>query len=97
MKTIGIFEAKTKLSDICAQVAATGEPVLVTRRGHPMVRIDPIPEHLPTIRERRDAYLAEYEVGDMKDAMDFELPARSKEPADFDLGIPGVALENWGH
>jgi prevent-host-death family protein len=44
MKTIGMFEAKAKLSEICQRVARTGEPVLITRRGVPLVRIDPIEE-----------------------------------------------------
>lgn len=42
MKAIGLFEAKTKFSEICARVAAQGEAVVVTRRGAPLVRIEPI-------------------------------------------------------
>ena len=42
MITLGIYEAKTKLSEICERVAQTGEPVVVTRRGVPLVRIDPV-------------------------------------------------------
>ena len=33
MKTVGIFEAKTKLSEICDEVARSGVGVVVTRRG----------------------------------------------------------------
>ena len=43
MKTIGIFEAKTKLSVICDEIARTGEPVVVSRRGKPLVTIAPPP------------------------------------------------------
>lgn len=42
MKSIGMFEAKAKLSEICAQVRRDREPVIVTRRGVPLVRIEPI-------------------------------------------------------
>ncbi len=41
MKTIGLFEAKTRLSEICEEVSSRGQPILVTRRGHPIVRIEP--------------------------------------------------------
>ena len=44
MKTVGIFEAKAKLSEICMQVSRDHEPVIVTRRGVPLVRIEPIEE-----------------------------------------------------
>ena len=42
MMTIGLFEAKTKLSELCEQVAKRREPVIVTRRGRPLVRIEPV-------------------------------------------------------
>lgn len=42
MNAVGLFEAKTKLSEICAEVAAKGVSVLVTRRGKPLVRIEPL-------------------------------------------------------
>ncbi len=42
MKAIGIFEVKTKISEICETVKETREPVLITKRGIPMVRIIPI-------------------------------------------------------
>ena len=32
-KTVGMFEAKTKFSEICARVAETGEEYVVTKRG----------------------------------------------------------------
>lgn len=47
--TIGIFEAKTHLSEICEKVAETGVEYVVTRRGRAVARIVPaIPE--PTSR-----------------------------------------------
>lgn len=41
MKTVGIFEAKTKLSELCREVAKTGEPILIQRRGKPIAQIGP--------------------------------------------------------
>jgi prevent-host-death family protein len=43
-KTIGIFEAKTKFSEICELVASTGREIMVTRRGKSIVRIVPVLE-----------------------------------------------------
>lgn len=37
-----MFEAKAKLSEICELVHRSREPVVVTRRGVPLVRIEPI-------------------------------------------------------
>ncbi len=42
MKNIGLFEAKTRLSEICEKVRKEKQPVLITRRGKPLVRIDPL-------------------------------------------------------
>ena len=74
MNTIGIFEAKTKLSQICEQVHDTHEPVLITKRGVPLVRIEPISSRsqVPSgIWERRQAFLDLY--GELPE---FELPDR---------------------
>ena len=38
-KKIGIFEAKTKLSELCQNVAETDTEYIVTRRGKPIARI----------------------------------------------------------
>ncbi len=42
MIAVGLFEAKTKLSELCQQVARRREPVVITRRGRPLVRIEPV-------------------------------------------------------
>ncbi len=42
MMTIGLFEAKTRLSEVCEQVSKRRESVVITRRGHPIARIEPI-------------------------------------------------------
>lgn len=39
MSEIGIFEAKTKLSELCTQVEEAGVEYVITRRGRPVARI----------------------------------------------------------
>ena len=41
MKTLGLFETKNRLSELCEQVASTHEPLVVTRHGKPLVHIVP--------------------------------------------------------
>lgn len=86
MKTIGIFDAKTRLAEICDEVSRSRQPVTVTRRGEPLVRIDPIDAAPMTIKERREAYLAEHASQEPANERDFEIPARSRETATFDIG-----------
>lgn len=85
MKTVGIFEAKTKLSELCEQVAESREPVVVTRRGAPLVRIDPIDRAPATIRERRAEYVVRYGKAERRDGDDFEPAARSEEISGFTM------------
>jgi prevent-host-death family protein len=83
MKTVGIFEAKTRLTAVCEEVARTHQPVTVTRRGKPLVRIDPVEEAPLTINERRDAYMADQGKRQKRDTVDFEVPPRSRDVVDF--------------
>lgn len=46
MKTVGIFEAKTHFPALCASVALSRTPVLVSKRGRPLVMIEPVREEL---------------------------------------------------
>ncbi len=85
MKTVGIFEAKTKLSEICEEVATSHESVLVTRRGTPLVRIDPVESPIGTIKERRAVYMAGKGKTERRDKKDFEPAVRSKDVLDFDI------------
>ncbi len=39
---MGLFEANTRLSEICEKVRKERQPVLITSCGKPLVRIDPI-------------------------------------------------------
>lgn len=78
MNAVGLFEAKTKLSEICAEVAAKGVSVLVTRRGKPLVRIEPIRPDKAKARgiwDRRAALIKAR--GPLTES--FTLPARSKQ------------------
>lgn len=77
MNTLGIYEAKTKLSEICERIAQTGEPVVVTRRGVPLVQIHPVrPDGTgSTIWALRDRFVEEH--GDLE--ADLELPPRTVE------------------
>ena len=79
MKTIGIFEAKTTLSAICDEVARNLEPVTVTRRGKPLVYIEPIREKPMTIMERRSEYMAKFGAIEVQDDAEFEISERSHE------------------
>jgi prevent-host-death family protein len=72
MKSVGIFEAKTRLSEICEEVARSGVGVVVTRRGKPLVRIDPIERDRFSVWEDREEYVAER--GRMRE--EFEIPER---------------------
>jgi len=75
MRTVGIFEAKAKLSEICEQVARSGESVVVTRRGKPLVKIEPAEVDRSSVWEDRAEYIARR--GKMKE--EFDLPERSRE------------------
>lgn len=41
MKTVGLFEAKTRLSELCREVAESGETILIERRGVPIAELCP--------------------------------------------------------
>ena len=74
MKTVGLFEAKTKLSEICHDVQQNREPVLITKRGEPYVKIEPLEmESSSSVWEDAAAYR---KVTRMKD--DFKLSVRDQ-------------------
>ncbi len=41
MEKIGIFEARTKFPGHCDQVVRSGSPILISRRGKPLVVLSP--------------------------------------------------------
>ena len=59
MKAIGIFEVKTKISELCETVKETCEPILITKRGIPMVKIIPLKnlEHQSDIWNQRTVFV----------------------------------------
>jgi prevent-host-death family protein len=42
MKTVGMFEAKNRLSELVTDFVEKGEPVLLTRNGRPVAQIVPV-------------------------------------------------------
>ncbi len=78
MTVIGLFEAKTKLSEICERVAAKGVPVIVTRRGKPLVRIEPM-ESTKTARKSVWDRRADYEKKHGPLTEIFALPPKTKQ------------------
>jgi prevent-host-death family protein len=67
MRAIGIFEIKTKLSQICEDVARTNEEVLVTKRGKPFVRIVPLSTKAvggSEVWEARERYAGQLQKGE---------------------------------
>ena len=85
METVGIFEAKAKLSEICEQVASTRESIVVTRRGKPLVRILPMEVAPESVLERRNRYLKTLGRQECDDDVDFEPAERSLELSRFHL------------
>ena len=41
MRSVGVLEAKTNLSALIDDVAATGESIVITRHGKPVARLSP--------------------------------------------------------
>jgi prevent-host-death family protein len=70
-----MFEAKTRLSEICDEVARSGDAVVITRRGKPLVRIDPVETDKFSVWEDRAEYITR--KGRLK--QEFDLPTRSPE------------------
>ena len=57
METVGLFEAKTHLSELIAR-AERGEEVVITRHNKPVARLVPMAEPSPDLRARRAAVQA---------------------------------------
>ena len=72
MDAIGIFEAKTKFTSICEKVVRTGQAVVVSKRGRPMVMVTPIPSHLGS--ERPDILTAWREWKDSNGLLTGDFP-----------------------
>ena len=51
MKSVDIFEAKARLSEICDEIVASGTPVTISKRGEPLVVISLVLAESQTERE----------------------------------------------
>ncbi len=83
---IGLFEAKTKLSEICGKVRESGVEYVITRRGKPVARLVP---HDPAERNALSA-LPLTEALEQWDARHVSTP--TEKESDF----PDVWLERRG-
>ena len=77
MKAMGIFETKNRLSEVCEQVAAHGDPLVVTRHGKPLVRIVPYEETGTGSEIWWSVAECQAKYGGLED--EFELPERRVE------------------
>jgi prevent-host-death family protein len=57
VESIGLFEAKTHLSELIAR-AERGEEVIITRHNKPVAKLVPMPAPQATVDSRRDAVAA---------------------------------------
>lgn len=74
MKALSLFDTKNRFSEVCDEVARTGEPCVVTRRGRALVRIIPAEEdRLCTVWDTVEEARARY--GPIEE--EIELPTRS--------------------
>jgi prevent-host-death family protein len=62
MSDIGVFEAKTHLSELLERVVA-GEEFTITRRGHPVARLVAADEHSPDAHRRAIGELQAFATG----------------------------------
>jgi prevent-host-death family protein len=61
MESVGLFEAKTHLSELIAR-AERGEEVIITRHNKPVAKLVPIGEVSPELVARRRQALAELQA-----------------------------------
>jgi len=78
MTVIGLFEAKTKLSELCDRVASKGETIIISRRGKPVAKIGPVQPNRASRTSVWDVR-ADYEKKHGGLSEDFELPAKEKQ------------------
>jgi len=63
MKTVGIFDAKTRLSELCREVAETGQEITITRRGQILARLLP-PSTTPITPRVPGRLVGQFKVAD---------------------------------
>jgi len=72
---VGIFEAKTRLSELVDQVASGGEGVVITKRGKPVARLTATASEASTIEDALSLLMAAREAsmagrGTLRDLID---------------------------
>jgi prevent-host-death family protein len=55
MRTVGIFDAKTRLSELVAE-AERGETIVITRKGEPVAQLGPLKAQTDARERARRAY-----------------------------------------
>lgn len=66
MKKIGLFAAKTRLSELCREVNEGGAHYIIERRGEPVAELTPLKRGVGSkrsIREDLNAFEAEHPPG----------------------------------
>jgi prevent-host-death family protein len=76
MDSVNIYDAKTRLSQL-VDIAASGEDVIISRHGRPLVRITRLEAEQPTIRFG-------LMKGKIKVAADFDAPLPDEILAAFE-------------
>ncbi len=66
MKSVGIFDAKTHLSELVAE-AERGETIIITRKGEPVAELGPLKTHADARERARRAYELITQVADAVD------------------------------
>jgi len=56
MEEVGIFDAKTRFSELIEQVNQTGRPITITNRGKPVAEITPTRKTLAYQMTREEAF-----------------------------------------
>lgn len=71
MKTVGLFDAKTRFSELCREVSETGESILIERRGVPIAELSPPGRTRPASNIRDDLARFQAEHPSSPDEPDF--------------------------
>lgn len=95
MQTLGMIEASAQLTQLCEEVYLTKEPIVLTRKGRPFVRSEPIrfaSQPSSAIWERRSAFIKQHG----ESPVEFDLPKRiaTCNVRDFQP-ISGIQVEDW--
>jgi len=84
---IPISDAKAQLTELVRRAEA-GEDIVLTRHGHPVMRLVPV-RYIPTTAEKRALFADVMQSGHTKVAAAGEDAARSQDFLYDDQGLPG--------